>query len=291
MKPAGGHRWVIAWLLGVGVLVNYFGPGEPVGLACGTLRDLRDFKCHLRLSFRCVQLDLRGVSAAGRRAARPVRRAQGGAAQHAALGPGIVRRRHHAKHRRLLWRKASAWRGRGADVPGKCQGDRVVVSSRRAQLRHVHLRCRGEVRIGHRRSNHRRAAAEGGLALELCRDRPRQPALLRALQPAVPRPGGEPAAVSRGTRLHRDGKPQCRWDAAAGRAGVAQLPAGKEEGAWGLRSDWDRTTTSSTCCSRGCRRILRPRCISTCCNRFCTPACPGWLPRCAISPPGSVPMR
>ena len=61
------RRWRIAWLLGLGVLVNYFDRVNLSVSQAALYTNFRNLQHYLRLSLRRIQLDLRDVPAAHRR--------------------------------------------------------------------------------------------------------------------------------------------------------------------------------------------------------------------------------
>src|SRR5882757_5504526 len=99
---------VVAWCWRAGELLR---PGESFGLPCGPVHGLRDLERHLRVSFRCLQLDVRDVSAADRGDAGSVRRTTRRTDQHLPMEHRFVWSSGDAKHRRLLCGTAVTGRG------------------------------------------------------------------------------------------------------------------------------------------------------------------------------------
>ena len=152
------RRWRIAWLLGLGVLVNYF---DRVNLSVshaslyaafgisnitfGYLSGAYNWTyalCQLPIG---VLLDKLGVKRIGRISTFLWSIASFGAAVSTSVGG-------------LFGRRLAAGRGRSAHLSGECKSHRPLVPRKRTQLCDIDLRRGGKIRFGHRRSAHRNRA-------------------------------------------------------------------------------------------------------------------------------------
>ena len=220
--------------------------GQPLRLPCSPQHNLWHLGNHLRLSLRRLQLDLCHVPVASWRTARQIWNQTRRPHQHLPLEHRLCSSSHHAKHRRILRRALLAWRRRSPHLPRQRQGHRLLVPFKRAQLRHLPLRRRRQVRLRNRRPAHRHAAAQDRLALEFRRHGPRQLPLLPALLEDLSRPPGRSGTHQRRAHLHRrTGLSSQR------RRGTTSLPrvissGSAKSSAWSSASA--PTTTSSISC-------------------------------------------
>jgi hypothetical protein len=183
------RSWHIAWLLGLGVLVNYF---DRVNLsvshesliaafgisniAFGYLSGAYNWTyafCQLPIG---VLLDRFGVKRIGRVSTF----LWSIASFCAAASPGIPT---------LFASRLLLGVGEAPTFPGECQGDWAVVSAEGAQFRHLDLRRGGEVFVGAGCPGAGDHSAEDWVALELRADRPAESSLLPAFLEGVSGPG------------------------------------------------------------------------------------------------------
>ena len=196
------RRWRIAWLLGLGVLVNYF---DRVNLSVSHDALITAFGIstvtfgYLSGAYNWTYA---AVPAAGRRPARPVRRSPrrsvstflwSVASFAAAVTPSI---RGFFAARFLLGV------GEAPTFPANAKAIGLMVPSKRAELRHRDLRFRREVLLSHRRAADRHPVAQGGLAMELCRHRPDQPPLLPLFSKVYRDPNDDPKLTEVGAKVH-----------------------------------------------------------------------------------------
>jgi hypothetical protein len=85
------------------------------------------------------------------------------------LERGFLRNGDRHEYRRFIWGAISAGDRRGADIPGQFKSNWLLVPTRRTQPGHRHVRFRGEIFIGHRRTVAGCFAGSFRVALEFCR--------------------------------------------------------------------------------------------------------------------------
>ena len=268
------RRWRIAFLLGVGVLVNYF---DRVNLSVARMRRSSPPSASpmspSAIFPPAYNWTYAAVPASCRRGAGSIRRAPRRTDQHLHLERRLLRRRHYAEPGRLLRGTAAAGHRGSAHLSGQCKGHRLLVSGKGAQLRHLHLRLRSAkfasaigvpligmllLKVGWRWS----FAATGLISflyfLLFClvyRDPDDDPELTAQERDYILEKERRGTGSTRGNRVPR-------------------LPV-RQHKVIGLPSASGPTTTSSICCSPGCPVTSPPPCTLICCTRSSTPACRG----------------
>ena len=192
-QAADPRRWTIAVLLGLGVLVNYF---DRVNLSVSHAALITTFG---------IRISRSGISPAPTTGPTPCASSRSeccwtasASAASAASAPFCGASLPSAQPSLpglggFFAARFLLGRGRGAHLSREREGGRPLVSAEGTQLFDRHLRFGRQVRQRHRRASDRNRSAEGGVALELCRNRIHQLRLFPVVLAGVPRPAGGPA--------------------------------------------------------------------------------------------------